>query len=164
MIDELPDLPFGLILEELSYEDRFSLRKACKRLKALIDGQVFRNLFVFLDCFPCHQTLFYVDEAVYYSNSCRVPDFERFISSKYKENFKLLRKLMITFEGLYRLENYRWDRNHIRIDPTTEKRFLQEVWRLAINLDHLNFFEQLDHLQIKVRLTLIQLFSSTLFS
>lgn len=149
MIEELPDLPFRLILKELSYEDRFSLRRTCKKLKALVDGQVVRNLFIFLDCFPCHQNLFHTDEPVHYSDTCRVPDFERFISNKYKVNLKLLRKLTIFFEGLYRLENY-WDRNHLRIDPMSEKRFLQEVWRLQIDLEHLNLFEQVEHLEIKV--------------
>ena len=35
MIDELPYLPFGLIWRELSYGDRFNLRRTCKRLTAI---------------------------------------------------------------------------------------------------------------------------------
>ena len=100
MIEELPDLPFRLILIKLSYGDLLSLRRACKRLKSLVDEQVCRNLFVFLDCYPCHETLFHTDEPVHYTDSCRVPDFDRFISNNYKENLKLLRKLKISFKGL----------------------------------------------------------------
>ena len=54
MIEELPDLPFGLILSEFSHEDRLSMRRVCKKLKSLVDVQVCRNLFVFLDSYHCH--------------------------------------------------------------------------------------------------------------
>lgn len=150
MIDRLPDVPFRLILSFLCYEDRFSLRRTCRKLKLLIDGQVFRNLFIFLDSYPCHQTLFHTDEPVYYADSCRVPDFERFISNKYKENLRLLKKLTIFFEGLYQLEDH-LDKIEINLKSLSEENFFQEVWRLEINLEHLNFFEQVEHLEIKVR-------------
>ena len=157
MIEELPELPFRLIFKELNYEDRFNLRRTCKTLKSLVDEQVYRNLFVFLDSYPCHKYLFHTDELVHYADSCRVPDFDRFISSKCKENFRLIRKLTIFFEGLYKLEDYlnKIDRNLKRLD---EDDFFQEVWLLEIDLEHLNYFEQLEHLEIKVSQTSSGLF------
>lgn len=148
MIEELPDLPFGQILRFLNYEDRLSLRRVCKKLKCLVDGQVCRNLFVFLDCYPCHKRLFHTDELVS-SNSFRVPDFDRFISSKYKNNFRLVKKLAIYFQGLYSLKNYVY-KIEMNQKSLAKEDFFQEVWRLEINLDHLNFFEQVEHLEIKV--------------
>lgn len=148
MIEKLPDLPFWLIFSELNYADRFRLRRTCKTLKALIDGQVCRNLFVFLDCFPCHQSLFHTEEPIYYVDSCRVPRFDRFISSNYKENFKLLKKLTIFFEGGQPL-NYL---SKIELDPkyVDSGTFFQESWSLRIDVDDLNFLEQIEHLEIKV--------------
>lgn len=150
MIDDLPDLPLRLILRELSYEDRFSLRRTCKRLKSLVDGQVCRNLFVFLDSYPCNHNLFHTNEPIFYSDSCRVPDFDRFISSKHKVKFELLKKLTIYFEGLCQFEDY-LDRRDINMEKVYEENFVQEVWRLEIKLEDLNFFEQVEHLEIEVK-------------
>ena len=147
-------MPFRLISRELCHEDRASLRRACKRLKSLVDDQVCRNLFLFLDCYPCHETLFHTDEPVYYADSCRVPDFDRFISSNYKENLKLLRKLTISHKGLYQLKDY-VDKIEINLESLDQENFLREVRHLEIELEHLNSFEQLEHLEIKVRLDLI---------
>lgn len=149
MIDELPDLPFNLIWKELSYEDRFGLRATCKKLKHLSDRQVYRNLFIFLDSYPCHKYLFHTNELVYYSNSCRVPDFGRFISSKYKEPFRSLKKLTFFFEGINQLP-IDLKRREISVKTHRQKSFFQEVWRVKINLKDLNFFEQVKHLEIKV--------------
>ena len=149
MIEELPDLPFGLILRFLNGEDRLSLRRACKKLKRLVDGQVGRNLFVFLDCYPCHRRLFCTGESVYRLNSYRVPDFSRFITSEYKEKFKQIKKFAIFFEGLYSLKNYA-QKAKKNSKSLSEEDFFQEVWRLEIDLDRLNFFEMLEHLEIHV--------------
>ena len=149
MIEKLPEVPFLLILRELSFEDRLCLRRVCKKLKALLDGQVFRNLFIFLDCFPFHETLFHTEEPIYYADSCRVPDFNRFILSNYKENLRLLKKLTIFFKGPYKLMDYT---DKIELDPESLERdsFFLEVKHLEIKLNHLNFFEQAEHLEIKV--------------
>lgn len=149
MIEELPDLPFRLIFRELSYEDRLSLRRTCKKLKALVDWQVNRNLFVFLDCYPCHETLFHTGERVYYEDSCHVPEFDRFISSSYKANFKLLKKLTIFFKGLRQLEKF-VDKFDLPLKTLYEDIFFEEVWCLEIDLETLNFFEYVEHLEIKV--------------
>lgn len=149
MLDKLPDLPFGLILRKLSHEDRFSLRRTCKTLKLMVDAQVCRNLFLFLDSFPCHKYLFHTGEPIYYADSCRVPDFDRFISSNCLKTFRLIKKLTIFFEGLYKLENYLSKLNG-NLDRIDEDDFLQEAWLLQIDLEDLNAFEQLEHLEIKV--------------
>ena len=157
MIEELPDLPFGLILSFLSYEDRFSLRGACKRLKILVDGQLHRNLFLLIDCYPHHRYLFNSNELVYYSDSCRISDVDRFISSAYKEKFRLVKKLTIYFKGLcfmdkfkYRPEN--WEEN---LKFLKEEEFFRETWALKINLQHVNYFEEVEHLEIKVILLIL---------
>ena len=148
MIDKLPDLPFKLIFSFLSYGDRFSLRRACKKLKGLVDAQVYRNLFVFLDCYPCHHYLFHTNELVYYSNSCRIPHFDRFISSNYKEKFKQIKKLTIFFQSLLFSEKIL---NLFNVKTQERKNFFfQTFWRLELNLEHLNFFDQVEHLEIKV--------------
>ena len=152
MIEGLPDLPFGLILSFLSYEDRFSLRRVCKRLKILVDGQLHRNLFLLVDCYPHHRYLFNSNELVYYSDSCRVPDLDRFISSPYKEKFRLIKKLSIYFKSycLYRKFNFfprNWEEN---LKFLKEEEFFRETWALKINLQHLNYFEEVEHLEIKV--------------
>ena len=152
MIEELPDLPFGLILSFLSYEDRFSLRRVCKRLKSLVDGQVHRNLFLLIDCYPHHRYLFDSNELVYYSDSCRIFDLDRFISSAYKEKFRLIKKLTIYFKSycLYRKFSYypeNWEEN---LKILKEETFFQEVWALKINLQNLNYFKEVEHLEIKV--------------
>ena len=150
MIEKLPEVPFRLILKELSFEDRLCLGRVCKKLKDLLDGQVFRNLFIFLDSYPCHETLFHTDELVHYADSCRVPDFDRFISSRYKENLRQLRKMTIFFEGSCMLEDYE---DKIELDPENLdlNYFFWEVSHLQIDLEHLNFFEKVEHLEIKVR-------------
>ena len=154
MIEELPDLPFGLILSFLSYSDQFSLRRTCKKLKSLIDGQVHRNLFVFIDCYPCRQYLFHTDKLVYYPDSCRMAtDFNRFISSPHRQNLKLLRKLLICSEVKPWSGNYSQNYSKkIEIDLKRPEAsdFLLQSWNLKIDLEHLNFFEQIEHLEIKV--------------
>ena len=132
MIERLPDLPIELILSMLSYEDRFSLRRTCKLLKCLVDGQMHRNLFVFLDCYPCRRRLFHSDEFVYYPDSCRIAKFDTFSSSDSKEQFKWIRKLTIYFDDF--------------------KFIFTELDRLVIDLDELNFFQELEHLEIGVGL------------
>lgn len=150
MIEELPNVPFRLILSKLSFEDRLCLRRTCKKLKALVDCQVCRNrLFIFLDFYPCHETLFHTHEPVYYTDSCRVPDFDRFISSSYKEKLRQLKKLTIFFEGSCMLVDYE---GKIELDPENLDKdyFFYEVSHLQIDLEDLNFFEKIEHLEIKV--------------
>lgn len=60
-----------------------------------MDWQVCQNLFIFFDCYPCHEYPFHIGELAYYSDSGRVPHFDRFISCEYKENFRLIRKLTV---------------------------------------------------------------------
>ena len=156
MIEKLHDLPFQLILRNLSYGDQFNLRRTCKRLKGLVDEQKhsrgYKNLFVFLDYYQCHQYLFHTGELVYYPDSCRIPNFNQFISSKQKENFKSIRKLTIYFKGLCILKEYP---SLVEVDLKSLKKenFFKEVWGLEINLEDLNFFEQVELLEIKVRRT-----------
>lgn len=130
MLDRLPDLPTEQILSRLSHEDRLSLRRTCKTLKCLIDGQEPRNLFVFLDCRPYHVRLFHTDELLFYADSCRIPDFERFISNAGKEHFQRVRKLAIYFQDL--------------------KAIFNALDRLEIDLSQLNYFQEVEHLEIKV--------------
>ena len=152
MIEQLPDVPFRLIFSFLSYEDRFSLRRACKGLKWLVDGQNSGRLFVFFfNCYPFHARLFGTSELVYYADSYRVVDFERFVPSKCQENLKMIRKLILYFESVYPLNFvYSTSQNSDQENSNFEKSF-NEVWRLEINLEHLNFFEQVEHVKIKVR-------------
>lgn len=150
MIEKLPDVPFWEIWRRLSYEDRCSLRRACKQLKSLVDRQIPQNLFLFLECYPCHQILFHSGQPVYYSDSCRVTDFDRFISNQHTEKFRRIKKLAIFFEGLYQLKNCD---EYVRLDWTglEEEKFFREAWHLKIDLEHLNAFEQVEHLEIGVR-------------
>lgn len=64
----------------------------------------------------------------YYSDSCRVIDFERFISNKCKEKFRLIKKLTIFFEGLYQVKDY-YKKIDINWESLEEEKFIEEVWR-----------------------------------
>ena len=152
MIEELPDLPFGLILNLLSYEDRFNLRRVCKKLKILVDSQVNRNLFLLIDCYPHHRYLFNSNELVYYSDSCRIPDLRRLISSPYKQKFRLIKKLAVYFKGysLHDKFNFRPENWLENLKFLKEETFFKETWDLKINLQHLNYFDEVEHLEIKV--------------
>ena len=147
MIEKLPDVPFRLIFGFLSYGDRFSLRRTCKRLKSLVDGQVSRNLFIFYDCYPSHQYLFESNELVYYSDSCRVLYFSRFISNRHERILNGIRKLTIYFESLYPLSVYR---KRFRFEDLDQEHFFDMTCPLDINLEHLDSFEMVEHLEIKV--------------
>ena len=57
----------------------------------------------------------------------------------------------IFFESLYRLENNPKPIGINLKDLEKNPGNLQETWRIKINLMDLNFFEQLEHLEIKVR-------------
>ena len=149
MIEKLPDVPFGQIWRELSYEDRVSLRRACKSLKCLVDRQKCANLFLFLDCYPCHKTLSLTNEFVDHSDSYHVPNIERFISNR--EQFKSLRKLAIFFRGFYSFDENFDDKEDMAFKFRDKESFLMEVEHLKINLKHLNFFEHLEHLELEVR-------------
>lgn len=133
MLDRLPDLPIEQILSLLSHEDRLSLRRTCKKLKALIDTQVCHNLFVFLDCWPHHVRLFQTDELAFYADSCRITNFDRFMASAGKEHFKRIRKLAIYFRDL--------------------KAIFNALDRLEIDLNQLNYFQEVEHLEIRVSFT-----------
>ena len=154
MIEKLPDVPFQEIWRRLSYEDRCSLRRACKQLKSLVDRQIPQNLFLFLECYPCHQILFHSGHLVYYADSCRVTDFDRFVSNRYLEKFRRVKKLTIFFEGLYRLNSYP-NKIHWDWESLEREKFFQEAWHLEIDLEDLNAFEQVEHLEIGVRNRLI---------
>ena len=149
MIEKLPDVPFRLIWRRLSYEDRCSLRRVCKQLKSLVDRQMPKNLFLFLECYPCHQILFHSKELVYYSDSCRVTDFDRFISNGCIEKFRRVKKLTIFFEGGYRLKDY-WKKFYNDWESLEEEEFFQEARHLEVDLEDLNAFEQVEHLEIGV--------------
>ena len=159
-MERVPDLPFGLIFQELSWEDRLSLRRTCKKLKLLVDGQVSRNLFLFLRSYPCHENLFHTNEAIYYADSCRVLNFDRFISN-YKGNLKRLRRLTIYFKGLYWIVDYH-EKIYVNLDSLRDEMFFKETWKLEIDLEHLNLFEHVEHLEIKVNL-FCEFFSRTNF-
>ena len=150
MIEKLPDVPFRQVWKQLSYEDRCILRRACKQLKSLVDRQVPQNLFLFLECYPCHQILFHSGEMVYYADSCRVTDFDRFISNRSTEMFRRIKKLTIFFEGLYSLYDY-GKKIYMNWESLEEEEFFREAWHLEVDLEHLNAFEQVEHLEIGVR-------------
>ena len=147
-MERVPDLPFGLIFRELSYEDRLSLRRTCKKLKSLVDGQVSRNLFIYLRSYPCHENLFHTNEAIYYADSCRVLNLDRFISSSWQK-LKRLRKLTTYYKYFHRLMDYTKKIN-VNLDVLRRNDvFLKETWNLEIDLEHFNLFEHVDHLEIK---------------
>lgn len=130
MLERLPDLAIRQIVIRLSYEDRSSLRRTCKTLKCLIDSLVARNLFVFLDCYPYRVHLFHTDQLVFQANSLRILNFDRFLAGPGRRYFKRIKKLAIFFQDL--------------------KAIFNALDRLEIDLNQLNYFEELEHLEIRV--------------
>lgn len=68
-----------------------------------------------------------------------------------QKKFKLVQKLTIFFEGLYEVEAY-MDKIDISFKHLKDEMFFKsEVSNWEVNLEHLNFFEQVEHLEMKVR-------------
>ena len=130
MLDRLPDLAIRQIVIRLSHEDRLSLRRTCRTLKCLIDDQEPRNLFVFLDCCPYRDHLFHTNQLVFDADSCQFRDFDRFLSGAGREHFRRVRRLTIFFQDL--------------------KAIFNALDRLEIDLNQLNYFQEVEHLEIRV--------------
>lgn len=125
MIETLPELVISLIANHLSYEDVRSLRVACKRLKEVIDQTKFGSLHLLVNKNPFHRNLFYTDERVYYANTFRVNNVGILSSIKFKTQLSELLKLTIYSDQMV----------YSRLKGT-------------VNLNELNFFEQLVHLEV----------------
>ena len=124
---ELPELAILLILDQLSYEDLQSLRATCKKLKTIVDQKTSRNLHLFVDYYPFERELLHTGELVRYANTLHVPDITILGSIKFKKQFIGLRKLTI---------------------------YQYEASNQSVNLDDLNCFEGLVHLQLEEQVTI----------
>lgn len=123
---ELPELVIQLISEQLSYEDLRNLRVTCKTLKQIIDQRPFASLHLFVNAYPFERELLHTGEPIRYANTFHVRGLDILKSTKFKSQFIGLRKLTIYHQ------------------------FPPRVWRIErLNLEDLNCFEQLIHLELK---------------
>ena len=120
---ELPELVILLISKELSYEDLQSLRVTCKKLKAIVDQRTPQSLHLFVNCYPFERELLHTGELVRYANTFHGRRLEILKSTKFKNQFNGLRKLII-----------------YNIGPRYGE---------VMNLNDLNCFEGLVHLQLE---------------
>ena len=127
-IVKLPEMVIWLICEQLSYEDLRNLRVTCKRLKEIADQRPFLSLHLFVDGYPFEQELFHSDELIGYASSWRVSNLAILKSTKFQSQFSKLRKLTIYY-----------NRRYGKYGSTKEE---------YLDLNDLNGFQELEHLQI----------------
>lgn len=124
-MNELPVLVLELICEYLSYEDRLSLKATCKALKQFVSEKVFEKVNVFVKQNPQHVELFFTNRMVCYANSLRIDDIRHLSSVKFRTQFDQVQQMII------------------RSDHANHRR------GFVLNLNDLNHFVELRHLQIK---------------
>lgn len=126
-LDDLPSLVIDQILDQLSYEDLFGLRRTCKRWKATVDRRKFKKLILFVDAYASPKKLFYTNEPVCYANSLRINDLTPLESASFRATFVHLHTLAIFF------------------DPPVIEHLVSD---LIVDLNALNCFKELKFLQI----------------
>ena len=121
----LPDLVIDLILNNyLSYEDLITLKLVSKRMKDLLDCKNFKKIHLSIHGHPYNRVLFYTNEFASYSNSfSEIQDLKILESSKFKNQFNQLMQLTI---------------DHC----------CSAYLRLNLDLNCLNYFNKLIHLEI----------------
>ena len=127
---ELPELVILLISQQLSYEDLGNLRVTCKRLKEIIGRRTPRSLHLLTDENPFERKLFHTGELVNHANTYHVRQLDILKSIKFRSQFIGLLKLTIY---------YTRDWDHCG---------LWEAYK-SVDLNDLNHFEQLVHLELK---------------
>lgn len=126
MINLLPDLVLEILIDRfLNYEDMINLKLTCKQLKVMIDEMKFKNLYIFLNCNQFSRKLSITNETISYSNSIRLKDLKLLDDSS---------RFRSTFENVIKMTIY-------------HQQFGMEGL-LKIDLNILNYFQYLEHLEI----------------
>lgn len=128
---ELPDLVTDLILDQLSYEDLNSLRVTCKKWREIVDQRPkSRAVHLFVQVHPFERKLFHTGELVGHANTYCASKPDILKSIKFRRQFNELLKLTIYFSRMDYVIDYK--SGYFNVD-----------------LNDLNFFEKLVHLEIK---------------
>ena len=125
-LPELPELVLLFISQQLSYEDLRNLRVTCKRLREIVDQRTPRSLHLFVKAYPFERELLHTGELVSYANTFHVSKLDILKSIKFRSQFTGLRKLIVYHQLRY---------------PWTDLK--------TVNLNDLNCFEQLVHLELE---------------
>lgn len=131
MLPDLPELFLDLLCGHLSYEDVLVLRTTCKGLREFVDQKRFTKLNLFVKKFSYHHRLFCTGDLVGYPYSFHSDDLTIFASSRFQERFCNVRRMIIS-----------------GISPYYSERNEEDTMMDGLNLDHLNHFKRLNHLEI----------------
>lgn len=136
----LPDLVMDIILINLSFNDLNNLSQTCKKLKKIIENKKIDKLFIFLKNNPYLVRIFNNSELIFYRNSLKINNLKSFENLNFKNKFKNLSKLAI----IYHCEYINNSKTYHKLNKY--KNFNNQI---IINLDHLNYFENLEYLEIR---------------
>ena len=134
MLPDLPELFLDLVYGQLSYEDVLVLRCTCKSLKNFVDQKEFTKLNLFVKKYSFHRRLFHTGHSIGHPNSYHSDYLTILRSKRFRKKFVNLQRLIICGNGPWastRVDRYR----SLEKGP-------------GVNLNDLNHFKRLKHLEI----------------
>ena len=128
---DLPELVLCLVCEHLSYKELNALRSTCKDLKKFVDEKPFTKLNLFINIFPYHRKLFYTNQMIGHPHMLHTKGTTSiFCFIRFRGLFCSVQRMIIC--GLKQTGKRDW------IEPKS----------IEVNLDHLDCFNRLNHLEI----------------
>lgn len=134
MIENLPTLVIELIAYHngLNYNDLINLRSTNRKLRSLLSLKKSKKLNLFIQNYPSDKHLLYTNERINYQNTLRCENANRILNSlEFRTRFNHIQQLSIYHQ------------------PYSDNNMSTNANLVVINLDHLNFYENLEHLEVK---------------